>query len=264
MSGNTQPYLKKKGKTMLHSTQKSTTVGNITFLLLSFPLGLFYFLPTVIGFAVGVSTLILWIGLPILFATLVLIRGMAAVERRMISTLLHVSFPSQPYRYDVPQQGFLRRFGNMLRDPSTWTSTIYMILKLPLGIISVTLALVLPIVAIAVTALPLVYLINLLVNMILLNNGIHSMGIIIPHFIEVDGQFDLVMFARSFIGIPVGLALWFVTRALLNGIALISAEIARALLSPGEADVMTQSDRFHASPMYQEGLHMHASREKND
>jgi hypothetical protein len=109
-----------------------------------------------------------------------------------------------------------------------------------------------------------VYLINLLVNMILLNNGIHSMGIIIPHFIEVDGQFDLVMFARSFIGIPVGLALWFVTRALLNGIALISGEIARALLSPGEADVMTQSDRFYASPMYQEGLHMHASREKND
>src|SRR5438270_7037849 len=56
-----------------HTTQKSTTIGNIAFLLLSFPLGLLYFLLMVIGLAVGVSTLILWIGLPILFATLVLI-----------------------------------------------------------------------------------------------------------------------------------------------------------------------------------------------
>ncbi len=69
-------------KMLLTTTKKSTTAGNIAFLLLSFPLGLIYFLVTVIGLAVGVSTIILWIGLLILFATLVLIRGMAAVERR--------------------------------------------------------------------------------------------------------------------------------------------------------------------------------------
>jgi hypothetical protein len=36
-----------------HTTQKSTTAGNITFLLLSFPLGLIYFLLTVIGLTAG-------------------------------------------------------------------------------------------------------------------------------------------------------------------------------------------------------------------
>jgi putative sensor protein len=219
---------------LLNTTKKSTTAGNIAFLLLSFPLGLIFFLVTVIGFALGVSTLILWIGLPMLFATLVLVRGMAMVERRMAANLLHISFPYQLHKHDMPQQGFLKRFGHVLRDPLTWTSTIYMIVKLPLGIISFTLALVLPIVSLALTLLPLVYLVNLFVNTILLKNGIQSTGIIVPYFIEVHGQFDLVMFARSFVGVPIGLALWYVTRFLLNSLALLSGEIARALLSPGE------------------------------
>lgn len=221
-------------KMHLNSTKKSTTAGNIAFLLLSFPLGLIYFLVTVIGLAVGASTIILWIGLPILFATLVLIRGLAAVERRMATNLLYVSFPDQPYGQEMPQKGFWRRFGNILRDPLTWTSTIYMIVKLPLGIVSFTLALVLPIVSLAVTLLPLAYLVNLFVNTILLKNGIQSSGMLIPYFIEVHGQFDLVMFARSFIGIPIGLAFWFASRFLLNGLALLSGEVARALLSAGE------------------------------
>ena len=219
---------------LLNTTKKSTTAGNIAFLLLSFPLGLIFFLVTVIGFTLGVSTLILWIGLPILFATLVLVRGMAIIERRMVANLLHVSFPNQLHGRDMPQRGFLKRFGNVLRDPLTWTSMIYMIVKLPLGIISFTLALVLPIVSLSLTLLPLVYLVNLLVNTILLKNGIQSTGIIVPYFLEVRGQFDLVMFARSFIGVPIGLALWLVTRFLLNNLALLSGEIARALLSPGE------------------------------
>jgi hypothetical protein len=218
----------------MNTTKKSTTAGNIAFLLLSFPLGLIYFLVTIIGFVVGMSTIILWIGLPILFATLILVRGMATLERRMATNLLHVSFPYQQQSYDMFKKGFWRRFGSMLRDPLTWTSTIYMILKLPLGIISFTLALVLPVVSLAITLLPLVYLVNLLVNTILLKNGIQSTGIIIPYFIEVHGQFDLVMFAKSFIGVPIGLAFWLSTRFLLNGLALLSGEIACGLLSTGE------------------------------
>jgi Putative sensor len=221
-------------KMLLNTTKKSTIAGNIAFLLLSFPIGLIYFLVTVIGLAVGLSTIILWIGLPILFATLVLIRGMAAVERRMATNLLYVSFLDQPYSHELPQKGFWHRFGNILRDPLTWTSMIYMIVKLPLGIVSFTLALVLPIVSLAITLLTLVYLVNLLVNAILLKNGIQSTGIIIPYFIEVRGQFELVMFARSFIGIPIGLAFWLATCFLLNGLALFSKELACGLLSTGE------------------------------
>ncbi len=248
----------------LNTTQKSTTAGNIVFLLLSFPLGLLYFLLVVIGLTIGVSTLILWIGLPILFVTLVLIQGMAAVERRIVAGLLYIPFPYPHVSHNAPGQTFLQRFGNILRDPLTWTSTIYMILKLPLGIISFTLALVLPIISFAVTTLPLAYLINLFVDAILLKNGIQSDSIIIPYFIEMHGaHFDLVMFARSFIGIPVGIILWLASRFLLNGLARMSGELARALLSWNAADVQSQEDSPYRSSISQQQARTYASYERD-
>jgi hypothetical protein len=245
----------------LNTAQKSTTAGNIAFLLLSFPFGLLYFLVSVIGFTLGLSTLVIWIGIPILFATVATVRGMAATERGIVASLLRVPFPHQPHIQGQPRQTFTRRFGNALRDPLTWTSTIYMILKLPLGIISFTLALVLPILAVATTLMPLAYLINLLVNVILLRNGIQSTSYIIPYFIEVHGTFDPVMFARSFIGVPIGLALWFVTRFLLNGLALLSGEMARALLSPADAYEIQQPHPPFASPASEGEQHAYAYRD---
>jgi hypothetical protein len=228
---------------------KSTTAGNIVFLLLAFPLGLLYFLVVIIGFSVGVSTLVVWIGLPILFATVVLIHGMATIERYMVTSLLHLPIAYRERQHEEASRGFLQRFGSILRDPFTWTGTIYMLLKLPLGIISFTLALVLPIISIAVTFMPVAYLINLLVNMILLKNGIQSSGEIIPYFIEVRGNFDLMMFARSFIGVPVGLAFCVFTYFLLNGLARLSGELARAMLGPGDMDMNALPKEERASPL---------------
>ena len=136
----------------------------------------------------------------------------------------------------------------MLSDPYTWTSTIYMLLKLPMGILSFTLALTLLVTSAALVFFPLGYLISLLVNVILLQNGIASNGTMIPGFIEIHGSFDLVMFARSFLGVPVGIALWLCSRSLLNGLALASGELAKALLGPGPAYVMTQPPVSNAVP----------------
>lgn len=218
----------------------SSTTGNLVFLLLSFPLGLIYFLLTIIGLSVGTGTLVIWIGLPVLFATLFTIRGLAEVERRIMSSLLRMPIPYHLPAPREPRLGFLRRFGRMLSDPYTWTSTIYMILKLPLGILSFVLTLTLSVVSVTLIIFPLGYLINLLVNVILLKNGISSEGTLVPGFIEVHSSFDLVMFARSFIGVPLGIVLWLVTRTLLNGLARASGELAKALLGPGVAYVAAQ------------------------
>ncbi len=230
----------------IEDTYKSTTAGNIIYLLLSFPLGLLYFLITVIGLSVGLSTVILWIGLPILFGTFFAIRALAALERQLVVNLLHLPIPyrHRQQRDSETHRTFMRYFSDMLRDPHTWTSLLYMFLKLPLGIFSFTLALVLPILATVITLLPLAYLINLFVNAILLKSGIQSTGYIIPYFIEVHGTFDLTMFIRSFIGVPVGLLLWFVTRFILNGLAFGSGELACALLGPGETESVEQQSDY--------------------
>ena len=213
---------------------KSTTAGSVVYLLLSMPLGICFFVITVVGLSVGLGTLVIWIGLPILFGTLVAIRGMAAIERRLVVTLLRFPLPYTQRRYSETRRSFMQYVKDMLRDPLTWTSTIYMLIKMPLGIISFTLALVLPIVSTAITLMPLVYLVNLFVNAILLKNGIQSSSIIVPYFIEVRNTFDPIMFLRSFVGIPVGIVLWYVTRLVLNGVALGSAELVHAMLCEDE------------------------------
>lgn len=232
----------------LVKSRKNSTAGKFVFLFIAFPFGLLYFLITVIGLSVGLGTVVIWIGLPLLFVTLAIMHGMAEVERRMVSNLLGIPFPRRPYRPGEENLSFVRRFGNYLRDPLTWTSMIYMLLKLPLGIISFTLVLVLSIVSFAITALPVVYLVNLFVNAILLKNGINSSAILIPYFIEVHGVFDPIMFLRSFIGVPVGLVLWFVSRYVLNGLAQLSGELAYAMLCPVEADGQPSEPRPSAMP----------------
>ncbi|MGH2479663.1 MAG: sensor domain-containing protein, partial [Ktedonobacteraceae bacterium] len=176
-------------------------MGKVVFLLLALPLGICYFTLTVVGISLGTGTLVIWIGLPILFVTLLIVRGMAEIERRLVSNLLHIPLLYQLPEQNEPHVSFLRRFGRILTDPYTWTSMVYMLIKLPLGIFSFTLTVTLSAVSIALTLFPLGYLINLLVNIILLKNGVSSDGNMIPGFIEVHGYFDSVMFARSFLGV---------------------------------------------------------------
>ena len=55
---------------------------NIGYLLCSFFLGLFYFIVIVPGILLGIGTLIIWLGVPILFAVMWLWWLFAAFERR--------------------------------------------------------------------------------------------------------------------------------------------------------------------------------------
>lgn len=215
-------------------TTKSALAGNIVFLMLSLFMGLVYFTVTITCFLLGVGTLVIWIGLPILFATLYMVHGMAAIERNLVSSLLHMPHPDQPYGR-VPARGFLRRFGSLLRDPYTWTGMVYMLfIKLPLGILSFTLTLTFLLLSAAMTFLPLVYLLNLFIDSILIKSGVQAVqSILIPYFVEIHGSFDPLMFARSFAGVALGLVLWYVTRLIIRGLASFSGILANAMLGPG-------------------------------
>ncbi len=207
--------------------------NTLLYLLLSLPLGVIYFVVVVTGLAVSAGTLIIWIGIPILLISLLVARGMAEVERQLIGRLLRWPLPT---RTSIPQpkQSFLQRLGRLLRDPGTWTTLLYMLLKLPIGIVSFVLAVTLPLVALALTALPLAYLVNLYINNILAHNGVDAYSVLIPYFIVVHGGFDLMTFLRTLVFVPIGLALWVITYFLLQGLASVSRELAYALLGPGE------------------------------
>lgn len=233
-----------------NTTNKRTLAGEIAFLMLSFPLGLAFFIVTVVGFSLGMGTLVIWIGLAVLFATLYTVHGMAAAQRNLVRSLLHMPHPDQPYYGRAPVRGFLRRFGALLRDPYTWTGLIYMLfISMPLGIVNFVLTLTSTLVSVSLTVFPLVYLINVYINSILLRNGVSSpQGFLIPYFVEIHGGFDPLMFMHSFAAVPLGLVLCYLTRLLIRALASFSGVLSNAMLGPGTAAYTVQPHALNYIP----------------
>jgi signal transduction histidine kinase len=113
------------------------TYGRILYLLLALPLGVaeFSFLVTAISF--GFGTAITLIGVPVLIGTVWAWRWLAEFERRLIGRLLGTRIPS-PYRPDPPETRWWRRVAARLADPATWKDLAFLLLQLPLGIVSFT------------------------------------------------------------------------------------------------------------------------------
>ncbi|GCE04501.1 sensor domain-containing protein [Dictyobacter aurantiacus] len=223
------------------------TLGNMLYLLLSFPLGIIYFVILVVGLSVGLGTVIVWIGLPILLLTLLAIRGIAIMERDLAANLLQMPMPYIPPRQPVEGKGkLLRWLRGSLSDAVTWKSMIYMLLKFPLGIISFVLVVTLPLIALGMTLEPLIYLLNLFIDGLVAAAGHHTHSYMF--FIEIhDGIFDPIMFARTFIAVPIGLLVGWGSRIILNGLAQMCGLLARAMLCPSQIDVAYPKDDRYAS-----------------
>lgn len=71
--------------------------GSIGYLLLNMPLGIAWFTALVTLVTVGVSTAVIWVGLPILAVAVLLWRGGARVERARTGAMLGTHIPA-PYQ----------------------------------------------------------------------------------------------------------------------------------------------------------------------
>jgi signal transduction histidine kinase len=113
------------------------TYGRILYMLLALPLGVaeFCFLVTAISF--GFGTAITLIGIPVLIGTVWAWRWIAELERGLIGRLVGVYIPS-PYRPDPEGGRWWRRLAARLSDPATWKDLAFLLLQLPLGILSFT------------------------------------------------------------------------------------------------------------------------------
>src|SRR6266852_2116140 len=85
------------------------------YLLLSFPLGLCYFVFLVCGISIGIGTLIIWIGVPILMLTILGCRYLAAFERELAMNWLNVDIQPMSYPLQI-QMTWLQRFWKSLTD----------------------------------------------------------------------------------------------------------------------------------------------------
>lgn len=124
----------------------------LVYLLLSLVTGSVYFslvmalLPTSLGLApIGV-------GLLLLLAFFAMVRAISLAEGRVVESLLGVRMPRRP-RSAVREGDLGDRIKHWLTDWRTWTSILYMVLQLPLGVIYFTLV----VTALALSATGVVY-----------------------------------------------------------------------------------------------------------
>lgn len=111
--------------------------GSVVFLLLSFPLGVGWFVVLTTLIATGIGTAIVWIGLAVLAFGVLLWRAGAQVERARVYALLDTVI-ADPYR-PLPSGSRSERWKVRLGDPQTWRDLGYLVLLFPIGIIEFTL-----------------------------------------------------------------------------------------------------------------------------
>jgi signal transduction histidine kinase len=110
------------------------------YLLVLFPLGVFWFVLAVAGLALGIATAMIWIGLPVLFASAILWRAGARSQRALLRGALGIDLP-EPYRPPPRAGSLLARLGARLGDATTWRDLAYLVLLAPLGALWLALAL---------------------------------------------------------------------------------------------------------------------------
>ena len=101
-----------------------------TFLLVSFPVGIATFVFLVTAISIGLGLAIVWVGLPILAATLVVSRWLARFERRRVA--LALAEPVQSGYLTPHRRGMLGWLHTAIVDTATWKDLLWLMILLPL------------------------------------------------------------------------------------------------------------------------------------
>ncbi|GAB3313657.1 sensor histidine kinase [Geodermatophilus aquaeductus] len=182
--------------------------------LLSLPVGVFFFVVTVTGLAVGIGTVVIWIGLAVLAVTLLAARGSATLERAQLPAVLGRPVPRPAY---LPAEGgAVRRLLTPLRDPQSWLDALHAVLRLPLAVLAFSLT-------VAFWALALGGITYGLWDWALPQEGNEDLF----ELLGFEGGTSLRVVGYTLIGLLAAAALPFVVRA----VALLQAQLGRVLLT---------------------------------
>ena len=127
---------------------------SLFYMLLTLATGIAYFTIVVTGLSLSVGLAILIIGIPFFLAFIGVTRVIALGEGRLLEAVTGERMPRRPV-HPGPPASWLTRIADMLKDVRTWTTLLYMLLMLPLGIIYFTIAVTVLSVGLALAVTPL-------------------------------------------------------------------------------------------------------------
>lgn len=128
----------------------------LIYLLISLPLGVFYFCLFLTWFFLGLGLSFIVIGIPILGLMFLAVRVLAGFERQLANWLLDTGIaPGRPMNdaWAHPWQSFKA----CLADSFTWKGLVFLLLKFPLGLVSFIVSVVLGCLSVGLILTPLLY-----------------------------------------------------------------------------------------------------------
>jgi signal transduction histidine kinase len=194
------------------------TYKHALYLLLAFPLGALYFVALITGVTIGLGLVVIWVGIPILVATLLAWRAAAGVERVLARRLLGAEIQS-PLHAD-PSLGLWRRLILLVRDPVTWKSLVFVGLKFPAGVAGFAIIVALGFVSGVLAASP----------------GIVALTPVTFFGWVIETPTEAIPM------VPAGLLGLLVLLNLINGMAWLSGVIARVMLGPSTVQLRDRVD----------------------
>jgi len=195
--------------------------ASLFYMLLSLATGIFYFTWAVTGISlsIGLSVLIFGIAFAVLFFGTV--RVLSLVEGRIIEVMLGERMPRRPV-YAERGKPLKERIKEMFTDARTWSTLLYMLLMLPLGILYFTIAVTGISVSLALMAAPIM---EILAYYDVIGGGIYLDG---AQFVP-----PLILTPLVF---AIGVVLLFAMLHLARGVGHVQGAIAKSLLvKPGSA-----------------------------
>ncbi|WP_312872813.1 sensor histidine kinase [Kibdelosporangium persicum] len=196
-------------------------VGANVYLFTSFIMAVTW-LPVVAALlASSFGTLVVWVGFPLLTATMMLIRGFARMERRLVYATLGYYVPD-PYRPIPP--GMFGWFKGRFRDPATWRDLLYLFVLLPMSVVSFAWMVAFWSAGIGLASLPLWYR--------WVDGGYMVFG-------SVRGAAYVVnSFDDTLIPALVGVLLLALALVTTRWLGVVHGKLARALLGPSKATLL--------------------------
>jgi hypothetical protein len=135
---------------------------NVLFQFFAFPLGLFYFIFLVTGLSVGLGLVIIWVGIPILLVVAGAWWLFGAFERAQAKYLLGADVPPPPRAWESVN-GVWGKLKAHFGSAATWKDLLYLLAKLPMGVVSFTLLVTLAAILFWLLYLPVAHVWNIAV-----------------------------------------------------------------------------------------------------
>lgn len=124
------------------------------YMVLSLATGIFYFTWVVAGASMSAGFAVLIIGIPFVILFFGSVRLLSLVEGRLVEVMLGERMPRRPL-YAERGKPLMQRIMDMFIDPRTWSTMVYFLAMLPLGIIYFTIMVTMISVALAFIGAPL-------------------------------------------------------------------------------------------------------------